>query len=623
MKSGRRHAGIWVDVLLTGAAVVLVAAPILFTDSGFALDFTNHLWLSWIAGKSLAATGHPSYFLNAPGLGVFYPLFAFYGGTLYTVTGALSELLGGNAVLAYIGVTLLAIAGCYGGMLWLGRQLGLRGPIAHVPALVVVTSAYYITNLYGRGAWPELVAVSAIAPLLASALHLVRARTWRPWPVLVFVVAAVLFTGSHNITLVWGSTVALLALVVTWLALGAPRRLPYRRLSMVAGLGGVCALVNSWFLLPDIVYQGYVKAYYASHFSWAVSGFFDTPGILLDPLRAVPEQSTRPALFMQAPDLFLVWGLAAGGMLLAAKVSGHYGLRRVWVGAVTLVALLLGAMMLKPVWSIVPYPFIDIQFPYRLDSYLAYGVAGLVLVGALALQHEAKGRKRRLVTVLRLALVASVAIGLGLCVWQQWVPSTRSPKSIADRSEALAAQNVAPLSWYDEGTYRDARSPVVTAAPNRTLLIKPSQVRGDRFEAWMSVPPGPAPIQTDIGGGDYLVHISGLEWIGRDELGYAVVRRVNGGSGPVRVVLETAHSFTLELGRILSIVAIVAIACIVVGTAVRGHGRGGGRAPLGVTRDEEVARGEVAGGDDPRCDGRAEPAATRPRRRGRYLQDRA
>jgi hypothetical protein len=35
------------------------------------------------------------------------------------------------------------------------------------PALAVVTSAYYVTDLYGRGAWPEFMATSAMAPLLA------------------------------------------------------------------------------------------------------------------------------------------------------------------------------------------------------------------------------------------------------------------------------------------------------------------------------------------------------------------------------------------------------------------------------------------------------------------------
>jgi hypothetical protein len=80
-------------------------------------------------------------------------------------TGGISELLGGHPVIAYVGVTVIAIAGAYVGTLWLGRQFGLRRWVAHAPALTVVTSAYYVTDLYGRGAWPEFIAASSIAPL--------------------------------------------------------------------------------------------------------------------------------------------------------------------------------------------------------------------------------------------------------------------------------------------------------------------------------------------------------------------------------------------------------------------------------------------------------------------------
>jgi hypothetical protein len=569
LRMTKRARAVGVDVLLAGAVLVVVAAPMLFTDSGFGLDFTNHLWLAWAAGKALVAAGHPSYFLNTTQLGVFYPMFAFYGGTLYTTTGAISEVLGGHPVLAYVGVTMLAIAGCYGGTLWFGRQLGLHGWLAHAPAAAVVTSAYYITDLYGRGAWPELVAVSTIAPLIASGLHLVRARRWRVCPVLIFVVSGVFFTGSHNITLAWGTILIALALLVLWLVLGASRRLPYRRLAMVAGLGMASLLVNAWFLFPDIAYQGDVVAHYVSTFRWEGTSFFNTPAVVFDPLRAVPRQSTTPALFVQAPDWFLAWALLAGALLLCRRRG--YGLRRAWIGAAILVALVLGMIMLEPFWSLVPAPLTDIQFPYRLDSYLFYAVAGLVLVVALAIQRAAHERPRSIVKGLRLSLCAVVAISFGLCIWQEWAPNTLFAKSYTKRGEALASPNVLPRSWYDGGSYRDVRAPLVTVPIGRSLVIDPRQVHGDRFAAWMNVPPGPEPIQTNIEGGDYLVQISGLEWLGRNLEGEAVVRRIGGGSGPVHVVVETKHSFIIELGRVLSILAILTILTVIAHTWARGR----------------------------------------------------
>jgi hypothetical protein len=557
------------DLLAGLVAVVVVAAPMLFTDSGFAVDFTNHLWLIWAAGNALVQSGHPSYFLNVSELGVFYPWFAFYGGSLYMIVGGISELTGGHPILAYVGVTTLAIAGSYLGMVWLGREFGLRGWASHAPALVVVTSAYYVTNLYGRGAWTEFMATAVIAPLLASGVHLVRARRWHPWPILVFVLSTVIFTGSHNITLLWGSTVAVIAAVTIWLALGRPGQLPVRRFAMLAGLGLASVLVNAWYLVPDIAYARDVRAH---AYALAVAGasFFDTPGILLDPLRTVPHESTTPALYVQVPVWFMVWGLVAGALLLWRGRSGEQ-LGRVWIGVIVLIGVLLGMIMLTPLWSVLPFPFDEIQYPYRLGSYVFYAVGGLVLVGALALQRAAAaGRAGATVGRLRVGLAGVCAVSIGLCVWQLWVPNTLFPHwSYPNRKEALVSVHTPPRTWYDPGSYNDNSTPVVQVPAGRTLNIPPNAVHGDRFAAWMRVPPGLQPIQTNIVGGGYLVHMSGLTRIGRNSYGYAVVRREREGSGPVHVVLQTTKSPALVLAWVLSVLACLAILAVLAWACVQ------------------------------------------------------
>jgi hypothetical protein len=569
-----RLSGAWADVLLATAAVLAVTGPLLFTRSGFELDFTNHMWLASVAGRSLVEAGHPSYFLNtlSTSTGVFYPFFAFTGGTLYTLVGGIGELIGGDFVIAYVGVIVLAAVSAYAGTLWLGRELGLRGPLAHAPALVVLTSAYYITDMYGRGDVPELVAVSAIASLAASGVHLVRASRWRVLPVLAFAASAVIFTGSHNITLLWGTTVAAGTLLVLWLALGASRRLPYRRLAMVTGLGVASVMVNAWFLAPDITYA--YSTFASIPFAgfgrsiWSATDFFDTPAVVLNPLRTVPSQSTTPALYVQAPVYFLAWGLAAGALLLWRR-SGERVLRRAWVGMAIVVAIVLGMLLIGPFWNVVGAPFNQIQFPYRLSSYLVYAVAGLVLVGALGLQRAAEsGGLRDLVRGLRVALVAACAVSFGLCLWQQWAPNVLVFGSYTNRSNALVGIHTLPKSWYSIPLYLTRAEPLVNAPPGRLLVVNPLEVHGDRFSAVMNVPPGSAPIDTDIGGGSDLVHLSGLRWLGRSPTGFAVVGRVDGGSGPVRVTLETAHNFVIELGRLLTLLGIAAILAIALYTGV-------------------------------------------------------
>lgn len=558
------------DAALTSAMVALVLAPMVLTRSGFALDFTNLLWLTWAAGRALVDAGHPSYFLNAPGMGVFYPLLAFEGGTLLTLTGGIGELLGGDAQLAFVLVTALAVAGDYLGTLWLARQLGLRGLLTHAPAIAIVTSAYYITDLYGRGAWNEFVAVAALAPLAASGLYLVRARSWHPGAVLVFALSAIVFTGSHNITLLWGSTFGCLVLLVAWLSLGRPRHLPYRRLMMVAALAVVSALVNAWFLFADVAYARFVAAGAqppSADALWSDTSFFNAPRVLLDPLRTVPSQSSSPGLYVQAPVWFLLWAALAGMLLLWRAPVGR-SLRRAWLGALTLVVLTLGAIMLEAFWEVVPFPWSEIQFPYRLCSYVVYAVAGLVLVSALVLRGSEHAGSGSVALTLRGALVAACAISVGLCVWQQWIANDLFVGSYANRAEALTSPSVLPRTWYNGNeSFSDRQAPVVSAPAGRLLLLPPSAVRGDRFAAWMNLPAGPQPIQTNIDAGPYLVRISGVQRVGRDKEGYAVVRRAGNGRGPVHVVVETAHSAIIEIGRLLSVLAVVALLVLLICTS--------------------------------------------------------
>jgi uncharacterized membrane protein len=129
------------DVAGVVVATLTVGLPAIATRDGFAYDFTNHLWLVWVQDQAISAHGVPTYFLNAPAAGgVFNPFFEFYGGTLYTLSGALSCVLGHRPILAYVVVISLCIGAAYGGMVWLARQCGARTWRAHAPAVTFVTS---------------------------------------------------------------------------------------------------------------------------------------------------------------------------------------------------------------------------------------------------------------------------------------------------------------------------------------------------------------------------------------------------------------------------------------------------------------------------------------------------
>ncbi len=351
---------------------------------------------------------------------MFYPLFAFYGGTLFALTGALAVVLGGSTIPAFEVVTLAAIAAAYGGLFWLARQLGLRGALAHAPALVFVTSAYYVSDLYGRGAWAEFIAVSALPLVLAASLRLVRGR-WRVGPVVCLVAASAAFSGSHNITLLWGSTLAVGALVVYWLLSGRSRELPWRRMLAAAGLIALGVGLNGWFLLPDLSYA-HDTIVSRQLEAWSATGFLSTPGVIFDPLRTVPSESTSPALYVQAPVLALVWGLVA-----LPVVWRERRLRAGVATALIVLAVVLVLIMSSAAYSSLPSFFQQIQFAYRLQTYVTLAIVGLVLLGALALTRRAQsGRATRSDRPLVLGLGLAVAFGVALCVWQLWVPNTHA-----------------------------------------------------------------------------------------------------------------------------------------------------------------------------------------------------
>ncbi len=576
-----------IDLAIATFAVLLIASPLLFTSDGFAPDFTNAIWLAGYQQHLIAAHLHPTLFLQTQTVhaetgmgGVFYPFFAFYGGTLFAITGALAVVLGGATILAFTVVTLAGIAAAYGGLFWLARQLGARGVLAHAPALVFVTSAYYVTNLYGRGAWAEFMAVSALPLVLAATLALVRGRR-RAGPVVCLVAATVVFSGSHNITLLWGSTLTAAALACCWLLSGRSRALPWRRMVGVAGLIALGVGLNGWFLLPDISYAH--NTLVSTHLKpWSETGYLNTFGVIFDPLRTVPSASTSPALYVQTPVLALAWGL------LAIPLAWREGrsLRAGIASALILLGGLLVVMMSSGAWSLLPALFRQAQFAYRLQTYVTLACAGLVMVGAVALSRRAEsgratGRDREFVLGLGLVL----ALGLALSTWQLWVPTTHiygltgGAGSYVNRAEALRAPvTVLPSSWNAGHEYADHSLPVLTATEKFTF--QPTAVNDDRLVGWRgsfespsaagSFPTGDQPFVTNIVGGPYLVDVrGGVRVAGVTSDGDLVLKRITAGSQPARVELSARPSVPVILGWITTAMAAAILLAIAVVAGAR------------------------------------------------------
>jgi hypothetical protein len=540
------------DVALVLVAVLVVGGPVLFTFNGFGFDLTNHLWLVSVQTQAIEAHLTPTYFLNAPKVGLFYPFYMFYGGSLYAITGALGALLGGDAAAAFIIVSLLAVAAAYGGLVWLARQLGVRGWMAHAPAVAFVGSAYYVTNYYGRGAWPEFMATSTIPLLVASGWNMARSERVRWIPATLFVASAIIFAGSHNVTLLLGSLFLIGTLILMRLALGSTLSPHGRgRLLSVGGLFLLGMAVDGWFLIPDIVHGAATQAGTRPPGAWSATGFLNTPEVVFDSLRTVPSQSGTPALFVQAPDWLLAWAIAAG-MLLWAQM--RVGLRR--AGAVLAVVLVgtLAAILSARVWDALPPIVSRAQYPYRLNTYVALCVAGLVLVMALALQRTSSPRRRR-DRALTAALALATAISVSLCVWQLWVPNTDFARSYRDRRAIPHSPHVLPRTWYATADYADA-GPQVVPKPPVSVLISPDRINSDHVRLKLAAPSGLTPFTIGVAAAPYAVKLTGgVIRLGRTSAGLQVLRRASPGRGPVTIALGPAGG-SVMIGRDVSLVAV-------------------------------------------------------------------
>jgi hypothetical protein len=512
-------------------------------------DWFIHEWYIWHQEGALRAQGRPSLFAHDR-LGVFDPHFAFYAGTLYTIAAVPALVIGHHA--AYLLTWALAFAMAYGAWFWLARQAGLGPWASHVPGALFVTSTWYVSAVYVLGSWPQTTAFGALLLSLAAIFSILRADRLKPLPALALAVGTILYTGSHNLTLVWATTVLVIVGTVAFAVIPSLRSLITRQgLLRIAVVAVPAAMVNAWFMLPALVYQSdtvIASNVAAAHNMLRGTMAGTTPEHLFDLGRGRVDP-LYPRLAVQLPVLATAWIVA--GLVIVRPRRGSPWLRT----ALLLLAVAVATWALMTRGSLVlelPRPYNMLQNLFRLEAYINLAIGG-ALIATLVLLRRAGPRRRLWAWVIAAILVVSVV---------QAREQSRDPLLAGPLWTALPYLTKVPK--HATVDYTDATPLLYT--PDRPLKhVQFSQAvaeREDRVEATVNAQPGDF-VSSNLKVSPKLVNVAGASIVARSQFGNAFLEIAPGAKpGAARIVVTTAHPWPVSLGRVLTLLGLLGLLAV-------------------------------------------------------------
>lgn len=553
----------WV-VGVCGATLVIGAAswPLVFSSSTFNNDWVNHLWYMWHQSVAIRERGVPSLFLSYS-KGVLYPVYAFYGATLYALVGGLSLVLGDAPLQTYVLSYLLAFAAAYGGWCWTAHDFGIRGWRAHVPGIVFVTSAWYLTTIYALGDWPELQATSIMPLMVAAALSVLRSPRLRFWPALALSLSTVVFVGSHLLTLIWGSTILAVASVAVLSLVPSARAMVTRQGVMrLAALMIPAALVSAYFLLPAVAYEAstFVAHAYPHARELLRATMYTVAAHNLFSLSRSPSPGSIVSLAL--PVLAIAWVLVSIPILLRAGRSGTW--MRMLLIAVVGTAALTVLMTHAGLILALPRAYAALQFGLRLESFVLLGICWSI-VCVLALTREAGGHVRHWTW-----LLAPIAAFSVLGAIEQ---SANHPRGSRPRSQALSSYLQPPPERFGQFDYLDSQLRVIEAQLPLVQFGISTVERDGRATAPAPVAPGQL-VATNIRSGPDLVSVQGARIVGMDgeQDDVLEVTPIGGSHGASRaptITVGPGDHPPIAIGRLLSLLAAFALVAELAWIAVR------------------------------------------------------
>ena len=368
---------------LPHAFVGLLAVPFIVHQNAW-FEWANTLWVLDLQTAHISAHGLPTFFIDAPDM-YFFPQQLFYAGPGLSALAYPSLLFGTWPVFA--AVTAAAFSACSAGISWTARNLAVPPRLALVPGILFAVTPYTVSNLYGRGAWSEVVAVGALSVALGAATSILSGRVRsQPLGVAALAVAVAAIAGMHNLTLLYSALLAPILALALLPVLDGPGPVLWRRLGLVA-VGAVIGLaIVGVFLVPNVWLSGRtVINTFSDIFLGKVHGF-DRPDIIFSPIPRQPSGVFGGDVHTQTLVLPLIWFIGALGV--AAYRRALTGRSRLTFGVIVVAGVAITVLIANPSWWLsFPSALKATQFPYRLVTYVSLltvlGITVLLTIPAI------------------------------------------------------------------------------------------------------------------------------------------------------------------------------------------------------------------------------------------------
>jgi hypothetical protein len=458
------------------------------------------------------------------------------------VLGAGAVLIGANA--AVVIASFLALCAAYLSWTWLALQAGIRGWLIQLPGALAVTAPYAITNNFGRGGIPEMIATSMVPLVAASGIAIFRAERLKLGPAVAFVVGLVFLSGSHVLTLAWGVTFLVLVAAALVAADWRGVRRHAKRILRLVWLGVLGFGINAWILVPTLLLHGKL----AENEPDELSGFEWTSSHQLFSLfrdGAHLNPYVTGDVNAQLPVLMALWALAFGLFFFAFLPPVR---RRLAIGLAVIVAIFLELVLHPATITHLPSFLTYIQFPYRLMTYLDLALVGLTTLTIAAMQRSGKLSR----------VPAALLVGVAALSFYAAIKQQSEVRSWLDgRGEAVASPYQPPKSWYAFVQFGDASEPVVEPTLPGGINL-PLEEEGIKDSYTVTLPPGPAgTILTDVVTGPYFVKVSGAEVVGRDATSHQVIR-LPASKQPREVTFSSHWESKVQLGIWITVLCLAA-----------------------------------------------------------------